>query len=270
VARLVVEEGPENQEVEVSKLKKYHHLVDQLVNGPVYSRRYGWTLGVNLLPLDQKHCNYNCVYCQLGWNDSNDEVTVADFPSVKEVREALTEYYSDSQRRGLIDRVVISGNGEPTLHPEFSEMIQMILEVNLSHKISMPVVCLTNGSRLHDDKIFNAVSLVDECAVKLDAHGLVVNLPSKNVDSSKKLKAMKALKNLKVQSCFFDGSLSNLNATDVENWVSCVRELSPNGIDLYTLSRITPQRGLVSANQNFMMALKERLESLGMSDITTH
>ncbi|HOY72755.1 MAG TPA: radical SAM protein, partial [Tenuifilaceae bacterium] len=102
-------------------------LFDSIVFGPVRSRRLGASLGMNLLPPDRKVCSFNCVYCECGWTDSIDSDML---PSRGQVQAAL-EYKLKKMISGGegLDVITFAGNGEPTLHPDFSGIIDDTIEL---------------------------------------------------------------------------------------------------------------------------------------------
>ena len=126
-----------------------------LVYGPVHSLRYGSTLGINLLGAS-KVCSYNCVYCHLGptlltMNQARKEY---EFPTLDQIRDAFRDYIKKSVK---IDAVVISGNGEPTLYPQFDEAAQLIKNLRDEHVPGIPIVVLTNGAHLDSRRVVTGI-----------------------------------------------------------------------------------------------------------------
>ena len=98
-------------------------LFDKIVFGPVHSRRLGLSLGINLLPVTKKYCNFNCIYCECGWSNIH-KITLADLPTRAQIREALDSKLQSMQKEGRFpDVITYAGNGEPTMHPDFAEII---------------------------------------------------------------------------------------------------------------------------------------------------
>ena len=103
-------------------------LREKLVFGPIFSRRLGSSLGINLLPENGKLCNFDCVYCECGWNRDGREDT--RLPQPAELRSELERVLADCLEKGVrIDSITFSGDGEPTLNPHFPEMIDITLEL---------------------------------------------------------------------------------------------------------------------------------------------
>ena len=133
-----------------------------IIYGPIFSRRHGVSLGVNLGDPKIKVCSWNCIYCQFGVGKTSK--VVSNFPSrndvIEELKSALN-YHSN------INAVTLAGNSEPTEHPKFQDIVGDILELqHASH--SWILNCLSNGSNLDDDVICDACNKLDEVWIKLD------------------------------------------------------------------------------------------------------
>ena len=100
---------------------------DDIVFGPIFSRRLGSSLGVNILPSKGKLCNFDCIYCECGWN--KDGISDKVFPRLAQVEAALEEKMSKAAAEEVpIDSITFSGNGEPTMNPDFPQIIDAVLE----------------------------------------------------------------------------------------------------------------------------------------------
>ena len=96
--------------------------------GPVHSRRLGVSLGINLLPADGKVCTFDCIYCECGFNAQRRPKL--PLPTREEVRQALETRLQQMQTEGPVpDVLTFAGNGEPTAHPHFPEIIDDTLEL---------------------------------------------------------------------------------------------------------------------------------------------
>lgn len=211
-----------------------HDVNSTFVYGPVTSRRYGTTIGINLLPQNNKVCNFDCVYCQLGENSAFKKSSPKDFPTIKEISNELHDIFSNLKNQH-IDRIVISGNGEPTLHPHFVEMIAAILDY--AKKIKIPVVCLTNGTRISDAKIATALKSLDECALKFDYAGELINRPLSALVQSELAEATKDFSNLSLQCCLalYDDTI--LSEKQLSDWLTDIKKFNAKRTDFYSLSR---------------------------------
>lgn len=223
------------------KDKTGHELVNQIVYGPVHSRRYGQTIGINLLPADKKICNFSCLYCQLGMKREN--TSVAIFPDPTMIETELKKFFEDKKTTASCTHLVLSGNGEPTLHPGFSSVVNMIVKTTRQMAPHLKLVCFTNGMTLSDPKIRSAMAGLDECAVKLDPAMETVDRPDSPCLAQILSQAGK-LPNLVIQACLFSGRISNITRDDLEDWIKNLIRLKPKRIDLYTVSRQTAVSGI--------------------------
>ena len=142
-------------------------LFDQIIFGPIHSRRLGLSLGVNLLPVDAKICSFNCIYCECGFN-----TTIQDFPfpTRAQVSEILSAKLQQMKTDGEIpDVITFAGNGEPTLHPHFDGIIDDTIELRNKFCPTAKVSVLSNSTRIHKPHIFNALNKVDNNILKFDS-----------------------------------------------------------------------------------------------------
>lgn len=145
------------------------------------------------------------------------------------------------------------------MHPGFDKIISTILTVVKKSSSKPKIVCLTNGTGLKEPRARRALTKIDECCLKIDASPRRVNLPMKNYDQAKIVQQAKPLKNLVVQSCFFDGRISNVDAKSVCEWVAVVSSLKPQRLDVYTISRRTPTRGLRAVTAKTLRGIASKL-----------
>ena len=141
---------------------------EETVFGPIFSRRLGSSLGINLLPRNGKLCNFDCIYCECGWNKDGTGDRV--IPTAADVRTALESKLRECHQTGTpIDSVTFSGDGEPTLNPDFPQIIDDTLALRDAFYPEAKVSVLTNATRLSRDSVFNALRKVDNPILKLDA-----------------------------------------------------------------------------------------------------
>lgn len=244
-------------------------LFDHIVFGPLSSRRLGQSLGINLLPLESKFCNFNCIYCECGWN-STDMRLKLQFPRAKEVLSQLESKFCllRSQSKN-IDSVTLAGNGEPTLHPNFAEITQGIIELKQKYFPRVRLSVLTNGSKLKVGKVADALMKFDQCIVKLDAGNdrlfRLINQPISKASVSAYVSLFKKFKGkLIVQSLFLKGKyrgedVSNLATKDVLEWLQQLKLIQPHSVMVYTLDRDTPATKIQKASEVELMIVKKAL-----------
>lgn len=243
-------------------------LREEVVFGPIKSRRLGWSLGINLLPTKGKICNFDCIYCECGWNaDGRDDTKL---PSAAEVRSALEAKLADILLKGTrVDSITFSGDGEPTLNPDFARIIDDTIALRDIYCPQAKVSVLTNATKLLSDSIFGALRKVDAPILKLDAptdeRARKINgaLPSFKVDDV--VKGMKRFEgNFILQTMFLKSDdFDSLEPQMLAKWMDIVRELRPRLIMAYTIARPTPQSGLSAYSATQIREALKPLEDEG-------
>ena len=239
-------------------------LREDTVFGPIKSRRLGSSLGVNLLPEKGKLCNFDCIYCECGWNaDGRDDKVI---PSAAKVRSALENKLSECLLEGVrIDSITFSGDGEPTLNPEFPRIVEDTLKLRDIYYPDAKVSVLTNATMIGRKEVSDALKKVDNPILKLDAptSGLagVINRPSGNYSVEDVVRNMETfngdfvLQTMFLRSADFDSSAPEV----LQPWMDIVRRLRPREIMVYTIDRPTPQEGLCKFTAEEMHSLVQPL-----------
>lgn len=220
---------------------------EEIVFGPIHSRRLGSSLGVNLLPAKGKFCNFDCVYCECGWN--RDGVCDHVLPRLEDVRAAMQTKLESCLEEGMrIDSITFSGNGEPTLNPDFPQIVDMVLAMRDRYYPDAVVSVLSNATMISRPEIAAALMKVDNPILKLDAPTdegvLLVNRPSCRYSVNDIVGQLGVFNgNFVLQTMFlkwegFDTS------KQVAAWMDMVRKLRPREVMVYTLDRETPQKDL--------------------------
>ena len=239
---------------------------DDIVFGPIFSRRLGTSLGMNILPPQGKLCNFDCVYCECGWN--KDGKSAGEFPRLAQVAEALEKRLVELAEEGVsVDSITFSGNGEPTMNPDFAAIVDAVLELRDRYCPNAKVSVLSNATLAWRDDVYRALAKVDNPIMKLDAGTTAavqaVNKPvgaysvESVVESLRRFKGNFVLQTMFVRSEEFD-------TTDPEilgRWIEIVRELAPREIMIYTIDRETPDKTLqkytVEEMASFVQPLRE-------------
>ncbi len=216
----------------------------EIVYGPVTSLRYGSTLGINLLGAE-KVCSYNCVYCSLGPTvlTMNRIRKDYEFPKLEDLSRAFKDYISRSVETKA---VVVSGNGEPTLYPEFDEAMKLVCELRDAHLPGTKIVVLSNGAHLDNKKVVTGLNLADERVIKIDAGNdalmMKVNDPLIRINLAKFLGGIRKLKDSTVQSIFFTGEIDNTGSDALDEWIEVIGMIKPKAIQLCTIRPTTDAR----------------------------
>lgn len=225
-------------------------LREKTVFGPIHSRRLGNSLGINLLPQEGKLCNFDCIYCECGWNADGRSDT--RLPSAAQVRSALEDKLCSLMLDGVsIDSITFSGDGEPTLNPEFPGIIDDTLTLRDIYFPSAKVSVLSNATRVHRPEILAALRKVDNPIMKLDAPtaelAALVNKPAPGYDPAAVVEALKGFDGDFVLQTMFLRSPDGFDSSSPEvldGWMDMVRELRPRQIMVYTIDRPVPSDGL--------------------------
>ena len=239
---------------------------EETVFGPIFSRRLGTSLGINLLPQKGKICNFDCIYCECGWNKDGRNDTA--LPTAAKVRADLENMLEHLRRQEVkVDSITFSGDGEPTLNPEFPQIIDDTLALRDKLAPTAKVSVLSNATRVHLPQIFNALCKVDNPIMKIDAptNELIarINKPAPGYDIARVVEALKQFKgNFILQTCMlrskeFDFDSSRPEVLD--GWMEIVRQLRPREIMVYTIDRPTPAQGLEKFTVEEMTALVQPL-----------
>lgn len=223
---------------------------EETVFGPIRSRRLGNSLGINLLPRKGKLCNFDCIYCECGWNaDGREDRTL---PSGREVGEALKNALEECRDKGTaIDSITFSGDGEPTLHPEFPQIVREVIQLRDRYFPESKVTVLSNATQVHRKEVLEALRMVDNPVMKIDAAtsqgAVLVNRPASGYSVGAVVEALKGfegdfiLQTMFLKAPFFDSS----ERANLDGWMNIVRELHPREIMVYTLDRPAPMEGLL-------------------------
>ena len=245
------------------------------VFGPVHSRRLGVSLGINLLPGDGKVCSFDCIYCECGFN--KDHRPSGKLPTREEVRTALEGKLKEMQAEGTApDVFTFAGNGEPTAHPHFPEIIEDTLALRDAYFPKAKVSVLSNSTFLSRPGVSEALNKVDNNILKLDTvddeYIRLVDRPNNGqyavADIIERLKAFKG--NCIVQTMFMKGTYQGQdvdNTTDkyVLPWIKAVKEIAPRQVMIYTIDRETPDHDLEKATHEELDRIVALLQAEGIS-----
>ena len=237
-------------------------LRETTVFGPIFSRRLGSSLGINLLPERGKLCNFDCVYCECGWNkDGRGDQTI---PTAEDVRKALQDKLEACSAAGTpIDSITFSGDGEPTLNPAFPEIIDLTLALRDGYYPAAKVSVLSNATRIGVPGVFEALRKVDNAILKLDGatdeQVALVNRPVGKYRVADIVRQLKRFDGDFVLQTLFLRAPGWATEDWVSAWMDRVRELKPREVMVYTIDRETPMSGLGKYTEGEMRALVQPL-----------
>ena len=245
-------------------------LREKIVFGPIPSRRLGSSLGINVLPEEGKLCNFDCIYCECGWNrDGRGDKRI---PDLRMLQEALEAKLAACAAEGVpIDSITYSGDGEPTLNPDFPAMIDATLMLRNRYYPAARVSVLTNATRLDAPAVFEALRRVDSPILKLDAPttalARIINRPAPGYDVSRVVEGMRrfggdfVLQTMFLRAPGFDSA----DPAVLGPWMEIVRNLRPREIMVYTIARPTPMGALSKFTALEMAALLRPLTDEGFN-----
>ena len=248
-------------------------LFDSIVYGPIHSRRLGVSLGMNLMPTTAKLCTFDCVYCECGWNQP---VSHPVLPTRTQVSEALTSQLSTLNTP--LDVITFSGNGEPTLHPEFLGIIEDTCALRDQYCPNAKISVLSNSTQLGRPEVIEALRLCDNRILKLDsAIDATMQLIDQPVNPNLTVEQIAQWLSLfegdfTLQTCFLRGEyhgqiIDNTTPAELSAWYAMVKRLHPKQVMIYVIDRATPLQTLSKVPASEMEAIAEPLRQQGIDVI---
>jgi wyosine [tRNA(Phe)-imidazoG37] synthetase (radical SAM superfamily) len=224
------------------KVLQPRRTIQDVVFGPVESRRFGKSLGVNPLPRGARFCNFDCIYCEcataawpLQWD------LRPQFPTAQDTRTALAAF-AETFTGSDLDSITIGGNGEPTLSPYLDQIVDVVCEARERDWPQARTVILTNGTTAHQPRVRAALAKLDERVVKFDAgnNWLVeqLNRPIGRLNITELVRRISMLPDIIIQSMFVHGAVDNANETEVSSWIELLARLDPVRVQIYSLDRM--------------------------------
>ena len=248
-------------------------LFDSIVYGPIHSRRLGVSLGMNLMPTTAKLCTFDCVYCECGWNQP---VSHPILPTREQVRIALDTKLSTLDIP--LDVITFSGNGEPTLHPDFLGIIEDTCALRNQYYPDAKISILSNSTQLGRPEVIEALRLSDNRILKLDsAIDATMRLIDQPVNSKLTVEQIEQWLSLfngdfTLQTCFLRGEyhgqiIDNTTPEELSAWYAAVERLHPKQVMIYVIDRATPLQTLSKIPAHEMEAIAAPLRQKGIDVI---
>jgi wyosine [tRNA(Phe)-imidazoG37] synthetase (radical SAM superfamily) len=246
-------------------------LFKDIVFGPIHSRRFGSSLGINVLPIDNKTCNFNCIYCECGWTDAA-QLKVPFIP-FEVISQAISGRFEALHHEGCtVDHITFAGNGEPTMHPRFLEIIEMVTGERDRWLPGTPVVVLSNATLLGNKKVAAALQMADLCVLKLDAGTdcmlRLIDQPMGRQDIQWYINKLASFQGkVIIQTMFLRGQyagvlVDNTTPEEVSAWLDALRKIKPVKVMIYTIDRDTPAPDLEKITKEELMAIRMKVEEL--------
>ncbi|MGP1450950.1 MAG: radical SAM protein [Wolinella sp.] len=202
--------------------------------GPVRSRRFGLSLGIDLSPRI-KQCNFDCLYCEL-----EGKKAIGAMSEIADTNTILNELKSTLPLHKNLDVITVTANGEPTLYPYLHELITGINSL----KTGIKTLILSNGSRFGESNVQEALCQFDIVKFSLDA---VSERAFRRVDrADKAIRIDKLIAGIKNFAIKYNGMLVaeilfvkgvNDNEAEASAIAKVLREIAPARVDISTIDR---------------------------------
>ncbi|MDE5972069.1 MAG: radical SAM protein [Muribaculaceae bacterium] len=254
-------------------------LFHSTIFGPIHSRRLGSSLGINLMPADGKVCSFDCLYCEAGFNAQGPGK--AGLPSRTEVARLLEEKLQQMKKSGEpLDVITFSGNGEPTLHPDFAGVIDDTIRLRDRYFPTVKISVLTNSTRIGDNQVADALRRIDNNILKLDSaiDGTVQRLDRPNSPDYSVERVISELSQFKetgiIQTMILRGehdgnTIDNTTETEISALIDAYRQIRPRSIMLYSIDRKTPAERLHKVEADELKAIADRIMAETSIPVTT-
>lgn len=249
-------------------------LFHSTIFGPIHSRRLGTSLGINLMPDDGKVCSFDCLYCEAGFNAQGPGTT--GLPTRAQVRERLERKLADMRSAGeQLDVITFSGNGEPTLHPEFDGVITDTMELRDKYYPGVKISVLSNATRLTDPAVCEALRRVDNNILKLDS-AITPTMRLIDRPGSPAYTSECAIKQIApfggqciVQTMMLRGEhngqkVDNTTPEEIDALIEAYRRIGPSEVMLYSIDRRTPEQNLRKVERPELEQIAERIRRAGI------
>ncbi len=240
-------------------------LFHETIFGPIHSRRLGTSLGVNLSPTDGKTCTFDCIYCEAGYNAQGTGST--GLPSKEKTLAELEEKLAGMKARGeRLDVITFSGNGEPTIHPDFPAIIEGVIALRNKYFPDVKISVLSNSTMLRKPEVFEVLKKIDNNILKLDsAFQETVDLLDRPVKGVEPIDIIAGHLtdyggNCIVQTMITAGehdgrAIDNSTEQELDGLIGMYKKIRPKEVMLYTVDRPTPEKSLRHIS-------RERLEEM--------
>ena len=254
-------------------------LFPTIIYGPIRSRRLGVSLGINLMPINAKLCTFDCVYCECGWNQP---ISHPALPTREEVSSNLElQLASMLQNHEPMPNVItFSGNGEPTLHPDFLGIIKDTCTLRDKYCPEAKVTVLSNSTQLFRNDVIEALRLCDNRILKLDSAitssmRLIDKPLNPNLTVEDLIDRLALLGgDFTLQTCFLTGTykgqiIDNTTPEELEAWYQAIENLHPKQVMIYVIDRETPLKTLSKIPAEKMEQIAAPLRAKGIEVIVS-
>lgn len=252
-------------------------LFHSTIFGPIHSRRLGVSLGINLSPNDGKICSFDCIYCEAGYNSQG--AGTSGLPKRENVRILLEQkLLAMQQANEHLDVITFSGNGEPTLHPQFADIIDDTIALRDKYFPNVKISVLSNSTRLDDCNVIKALRKVDNNILKLDSAvtstmRFIDQPASPSFTCEKVIDQIAVFKNqCIIQTMILRGTHNGIaidNSTDdeIDALINAYKRISPKQVMIYSIDRKTPEENLQAVPYDELSKIANRIANAGINVI---
>lgn len=249
-------------------------LFHDTIFGPIHSRRLGTSLGINLTPNDGKICSFDCIYCEAGYNTQGAGTT--GISPREEVRTLLEQKLAEMKANGeRLDVITFSGNGEPTLHPDFNGVVDDVIALRDRYYPQVKISVLSNSTMIDRPAVVEALKKVDNNILKLDSAidrtmRLIDRPVNRNFNVADLVERLKQFSGqCIVQTMMLRGEhegerIDNTTDEEVEALLAAYLEIRPMEVMLYSIDRATPEENLQKVPKEELETIAERFRAKGI------
>lgn len=249
-------------------------LFHSTIFGPIHSRRLGVSLGVNLMPDDGKVCSFDCLYCEAGYNAQG--AGKSGIPATERVERDLRAKLMEMKEKGEApDVITFSGNGEPTLHPQFADVVDVVIRLRDEFFPDAKISVLTNSTRIFDPKVADALDRVDNNILKLDSARedtmRLIDRPNdpgftvaKVVDGLKRFAGRGIIQTMLLRGEHDGRRIDNTSPEEIDALIRAYKEIKPREVMLYSIDRTTPEERLQAVGHDELRIIADRLRAEGI------
>lgn len=243
-------------------MEEFLPLQKSIIYGPVLSRRLGRSLGINILSPYRKICSFDCIYCQYGRTTMHTSQPPAEaFPSRREI---LREVEKALFLHKHLDHLTFSGNGEPTLHPEFEQIAKEVRNLRNQYRPEVRIALFTNSTTLENESVRKTIGYIDSPIFKLDAGDQEmfekIDRPTDGIRIEKIIEQLSTQTLITIQSLFLAGEMDEKNNPHFQAWLGAIQKIKPKTIQLYSCDWSIPSLGVEKLPINKLSRIADSIQ----------
>lgn len=227
-------------------MEEYLALQKSIVYGPILSRRLGRSLGINILSPYQKICSFDCCYCQYG--PTKMHTLKPPKEALQSIQEILREVEKALVVHKHLETLTFSGNGEPTLHPDFGTIVKEIRSLRNHFTPEVKLALFTNSTNLEQDEVRQGIRNIEIPIFKLDVGDNPmlekINKPTTGIEIDTIIDDLASMDHPIIQSLFIVGGMEKTEKPHFQKWMQALKKMQPKCIQLYSCDESLPAKGV--------------------------